>query len=398
MKSAFTTIVAVCLGLALAVPALAQDDDDLARLLKLRRATVEELTDVSLQLAQVELRQGSPDWVIFKVDDGSHVQIGPDRMKELIPWVKMALADQGTAPVLLEALYRRYPEAALAAKLPGLAALGELKPYLAQLGHLVAGQIEALDSAMIFDVLRSLLADETLRTKLQIDVHYAALDAELKEQRQALEVLLRIIDADIEASAGALPLEPSPQPSLDPCAVDGENAVDILCSDWGDEATPAPEADPTWEPSLPPTEIEELPTPTTASTAAPTPEPEPSPEATPGMESEGIEYDALEGLTHCDADDPDCAEATPAPCSEADMWCDDPAAKLAASPAPSPEPRAAGHQGNTGIVCNDWMSAALEAPYTTLSPAQIGACFHDCEEWMSWHASFGDVLPSWCGD
>lgn len=364
MRRVSTIIVAVCLGLALAVPTLAQDDDELARLLKLRRAALDEFTDVSLRLAQVELRQGSPDWLVLKADDGSLVEIGPTRLRKLVPWVQMALADQGAAPVLLETLSRHYPEAVLAAVL----APDEMKPYLAQLRHLFAGDLEALDPDIISKVLGTVLADPGLRAKLDVDANYAALDAELDEQRQALEVLLQVLDAEVEARGGTVPPEPSPQPSLDPCEADGENAVDILCSAWGNEATPVPEAEPTWEPSLPPTEIEELPTPTPAPTAAPTPEPEPSPEPTPGMESEGIEYDALEGLTHCESDDPDCVEASPATCSEADMWCDDSA----------PEPPAA------------------EPPADEPTPEEIAACFDDEEGWTSWRATFGDVLPSWC--
>lgn len=122
------------------------------------------------------------------------------------------------------------------------------------------------------------------------------------------------------------------------------------------------------------------------------------------MESEGIEYDALKGLTNCGEGDADCAEATPVACSEADMWCDDtaigtsPSPSHAPSPTPSLDPATSDDGGRAAIVCEGWREAALEPPYTRSTPEQIGACFDECETWMSWLASFGDALPGHCAE
>ncbi len=66
-----------------------------------------------------------------------------------------------------------------------------------------------------------------------------------------------------------------------------------------------------------------------------------------------------------------------------------------ATPEPTlmPEPL-----GDPGIDCAGEFADALEAPYTSLSVAQIGACFDDCQDWISWHGSFGDTLPGWCSE
>ena len=149
-----------------------------------------------------------------------------------------------------------------------------------------------------------------------------------------------------------------------------------------EDATPEPDEDDIVLPSVPPTEIEALPSPTPMPSLeaqaspeltplpqlTPTPEPpdEPSSEPTPGMEPEGIEHDALVGLPHCDDDDPDCIPASPEPVSD------------------------------STIVCPGAFADALEAPYTSLSVSEISACFDDCQAWISWHGSMGDVLPEWC--
>lgn len=386
MRRALIALVALGLGLVLALPVLAQDDE-LDRLLQLRQATLEELTDVSLRAAEVELRQGSPHWIAIRADDGSVVQIGMDRIDELVPWLRMALADQDAAPALWAALGRHVPEAALAALAPSFLVREEWAPYVEGLRSLRDGRLEDVDADLIRQLLRSALANEAVRARLDVDANYRVLGVELEEQREALHVLLQLLDADIEARGGTLPAEPSAEPSADPCEADGENAIDVLCADWGDQATPGPAPEVTWEPSLPPTEIEALPSPTPEpiATAPPSPRPSPeptlTPEPTPGQEREGVQYDALEGLTTCDVDDPDCVEATPEPCGEADMWCQD--ADAGASPAPL-------------LSDGGWCAGFAQKWGVPAPSSDICACFDEEEHWLSWRANFGEALPEWC--
>ena len=373
------SFLALVVVMALTVPSvLGAQDEDLQQLQRLRRATLEELADVGRQLDDVTARSRDADWVIVRAGDGSYVQVDLKRVDELVPWVQMALQDRGAAPALLRKLEQYIPLASLALLLPDSEVPPQVKPYLDDLQLLVAGDLESIDSDRIRGAIRGIFGAR----KARMAQDYADLTMELEEQRQTLEILLQFLDADIEARGGPV--------------------------------SPAPTLEPTWEPSLPPTEIEELPSPSPASTplpspdaapspdARPSPEPEVSPEPTPGMEGDGIEYDALKGLTNCGDGDPDCAAATPVACSEADMWCADTAIGPSLSPslAPSPplslDPATFGDGGRAAIVCEGWLEHALEPPYTKFTPEQIGACFEECETWMSWHASFGDELPSRC--
>lgn len=334
MRRVLATLLALCVGLVLAVPAQVEaQDDELERLLQLRQATLEELTDVSLRAAEVELRQGSPDWIAVRTDDGSVVQVGMDRIDELVPWVRMALADRDAAPALWAALGRHVPKAALAAYAPSFLVLEEWAPYVEGLRSLRDGRLEDVDADTIRELFRLAFANEAVRAKLDVDANYRALGDELEEQREALHVVLQVLDADIEARGGTVPAGPI--------------------------ATSAP--------SLPPTEIEELPTPTPEPStilppsSPPSPGPRLTPEPTPGQESEGVQYDALEGLTECDTADPDCVRATPGPCGEADMWCQDPDAGGTAAPLPADGADAVGADSTT---------APEPAPTTEPDPAE----------------------------
>ena len=325
------SLLALLVIMALTVPiVLGAQDDDLQRL---RRATLEELADVGRQLDDVAARSRDDDWVIVRAGDGSYVQVDLKRVDELVPWVQMALKDRDAAPALLKKLEQYIPFASLALLLPDSEVSPQVKPYLDDLQLLVAGDLESIESDKIRAAIRGVFKGQGAR----MAQHYAALTVELEEQRQALEIVLQFLDADIEAR--------------------------------GSPGSPAPSLEPTWEPSLTP-----------------------------------IEYDALKGLTNCGEGDAECAEATPVACSEADMWCDDtaigfsPSPSVAPSPLPSLDPAPSGDGGRASMVCEGWRQAALEPPYTKFTPEQIGACFDECETWMSWHASFGDALPAGCAE
>jgi hypothetical protein len=160
----------------------------------------------------------------------------------------------------------------------------------------------------------------------------------VQAERDGLVALRDEIQQELDGLGQAAGPSPSPslslEPQADPCVADGENAIDVLSCDW--DATPEPEAP--WEPSLPPTELEELPS------AAPSPVLTPEPNL---------------------------------------------------DQSPSPEPPSEALDG-VGFVCPGELAAALEAPYTTLAAGEIKACFDECQDWIAWHAHFGDTLPEWC--
>lgn len=233
------SLLALLVIMALTVPiVLGAQDDDLQRL---RRATLEELADVGRQLDDVAARSRDDDWVIVRAGDGSYVQVDLKRVDELVPWVQMALKDRDAAPALLKKLEQYIPFASLALLLPDSEVSPQVKPYLDDLQLLVAGDLESIESDKIRAAIRGVFKGQGAR----MAQHYAALTVELEEQRQALEIVLQFLDADIEARGGSVSPPPSPEP--------------------------------TWEPSLPPTEIEELPWPSPASTPVPSPTPNPPP-------------------------------------------------------------------------------------------------------------------------
>lgn len=272
VRRALTTVVAVFLALALTIPVLAQDDDT-AELLDLRRATQEELADIGRQLDEIQVRKVSEDWVIVRAQDGEYVQVSLERIDELVPWVQMALADQDAAPALLRAIGRRRPDlvraadqaadAAAAGGLLGLAAAIVAGDVLEAYTKLKAGDIEGVDSKAIRSFIRDFFTGADARQR-KAD-HYAAFEAQLIEQRETLEILLALFDAELAARDA----KPSPAPSE--CTEadmwcddsDGDIEYDALkglteCDD-GDETCDDSSSDPTTEASLPPTEEAVLP-------------------------------------------------------------------------------------------------------------------------------------------
>lgn len=215
MRRLLCSLLAASLALALMLPASSQPASSQAAgepgaadgLAELQRSTQQALADVEAELGQVAQRRSDPGWTVVQAGDGAYVQVDLDRVDELVPWVQLALAEQDAGPALLAAVDRYFPLAALAA----------LATTIPEYELLRAGDIEAIDSDRIRSLIRGHFASAgEQQRKAQ---RYAALEAELRAQREALEAILELTTAALAEESAPVP-EPTADASPAPDELD----------------------------------------------------------------------------------------------------------------------------------------------------------------------------------
>ena len=307
-------MAATLLSLTLAVGAVTEtaDDDWVGTLLVARDELDKGLAQIDEELAAIPARIASDDFLVFPTESGQVVQVDLRVLEDYVPIAQVIAGHPEIKPILLDALRKADPEL-----------WKMVKPLDDWIG------IENLPPADVVDQIRKTFAQDV---KHKRDV-YADHQAKLVNEHAELKKLRDDIQAELDAIAAAAGASPSPEASLDPSPESSPAAEPSSepTATASPEAATEPSAEPSATPSSAPSPCpegdmwcqEEEPGPSSEPSEAPSAEPA---EATPGSEVDGVEYDAIKGLTACAEDDPACGTISALmACSGNELGCFTPA-------------------------------------------------------------------------
>ncbi len=218
MTRAVRSLLAALLVTLLGTSALAQsvDQQTYDLMVRTRDQVSEAINDIAWEQQALLDHYRNPDWIIYDTGDGI-LTLDLGAVEEQARMLQLWLMIPGTRDIALSALRRSHPElrqAIVAAE----RVTGDEGP----------GGVEGSDARDIVERLRQLYEQSVEKRAAAFELAMG----KLEHERQELQILLDFMDAelrklDAETTATTEPVEPDSTS----CVLDGENAIDVLCSD-----------------------------------------------------------------------------------------------------------------------------------------------------------------------